>query len=141
VVVGSPQFSLAAPEPADDELLPCDHGDWAQGKICSNAALLTRGFHPSTSLGPFAKTCQAVHMLGKVLRHRTARKKAIDGTQLLEEALGLHRALSALDSTFITPDLAAKPDTDGANVKESMKNQPGLAVCIIARFILYNQYA
>ncbi|KAJ2975860.1 hypothetical protein NQ176_g5280 [Zarea fungicola] len=141
-VVGSPGLLLAAPEPGDNELLPSHDLGWTQGSIGSNEALLTQAFHPATSLGPFAKTCQAVHMLGKVLRHYNIRNTTTETKELVEEALALHRALLALDSS-ITPEAQVQNEDSGSSVNDASHHalDPAIAICSIARLILYNQYA
>jgi hypothetical protein len=80
-------------------------------------------------------------MLGKVIRHYARIKTETDRTQLLEEALGLHWALSALDSTLMDPVVSDGNDPDDSDMEWAAEHQQGLAVCTLARFLLYNQYS
>ncbi|KAH7193919.1 uncharacterized protein B0J16DRAFT_87073 [Fusarium flagelliforme] len=89
VVAGSPELLMAAPEPHTNDLLPCNDDDWNNGQIGFNEALFTPNFHSPSSIGQFARVCQAVHMFGKVLGHIQARKKDTNADELCVEALQL----------------------------------------------------
>ncbi|KAG5805529.1 hypothetical protein H9Q74_009930 [Fusarium xylarioides] len=104
VVAGSPQLLMAAPDPTTNDLLPCNDDDWTNGRIGFNEALFTRNFHSPSSVGQFARVCQAVHMFGKVLRHVKAREKDTDPVELTAEALQLHIVLTALDQGIMSND-------------------------------------
>jgi hypothetical protein len=133
VVANSPELLMAAPDPSTSDLLPCNDDDWTAGRIGFNEALLTRNFHSASSLGTFARACQAVHMLGKVLRHVQTRARVEDVSGHTSEALQLHMALQLLDQGL------AGDCADGIAVHSSL--HLALSLCSQARLVLYNQYA
>ncbi|KAF4415338.1 Zn(II)Cys6 transcriptional activator [Fusarium acutatum] len=133
VVAGSPQLLMAAPDPTTNDLLPCNDDDWTNGRIGFNEALFTRNFHSPSSVGQFAKVCQAVHMFGKVLRHIKAREKDTDPVELTAEALQLHIVLTALDQGIMSNGC------DIMAVHGSLHS--ALSLCSLARLLLYNEYA
>lgn len=82
------------------------------------------------SIGRYATTCQASHLFCHALKHRRDYKKTDSlslSTQQLDEALQLHRTLTALDGRLPMDDI------DEANIE-------ALALVCSARFILYNMY-
>ncbi|KAF5617843.1 Zn(II)2Cys6 transcription factor [Fusarium sp. NRRL 25303] len=133
VVAGSPQLLMAAPGPNTNDLLPCNDDDWTNGRIGFNEALFTRNFHSPSSVGQFARVCQAVHMFGKVLHHIKAREKDTDPVELTAEALQLHIVLTALDQGIMSNDC------DITTVHGSLHS--ALSLCSLARLLLYNEYA
>ncbi|KAF5243199.1 hypothetical protein FANTH_8297 [Fusarium anthophilum] len=135
VVAGSPRLLMAAPDPTTNDLLPCNDDDWTNGRIGFNEALFTRNFHSPSSLGQFARVCQAVHMFGKVLRHIKAREKDIEPVELTAEALQLHIVLTALDQGIVSHDC----DCDITAAHGSLHSASSL--CSLARLLLYNEYA
>ncbi|KAG8668254.1 hypothetical protein FPOAC1_007632 [Fusarium poae] len=133
IVAGSPQLLMAAPEPNTNDLLPCNDDDWKNGRIGFNEALFTRNFHSPSSVGQFARVCQAVHIFGKVLDNIRARKKDNDPVELTAEALQLHIVLEALDQGIVGNDC------DMAMAHGSL--HAALSLCSLARLLLYNEYA
>ncbi|EXK40867.1 hypothetical protein FOMG_07599 [Fusarium oxysporum f. sp. melonis 26406] len=133
VVAGSPQLLMAAPDPNTNDLLPCNDDDWTNGRIGFNEALFTRNFHSPSSVGQFARVCQAVHMFGKVLRHIKSREKDTDPVELTAEALQLHIVLTALDQGIMSSDC------DIMTTPGSLHS--ALSLCSLARLLLYNEYA
>ena len=127
---------FSAPDPTVEHLLPTDDKGWNEGKIGSNEALLTQYFSPKTALGPFARTCQAIHMLCKVLRHVQGRRSITDITDSLQEALQLNNALIALDAS-----INAAQDTSPDSEADTSQTFTSMALCTSARFLLYNEYA
>lgn len=87
-------------------------------------------------------------MLDKVLAHVDRRKNDSDQdtTELLLEAIQLHKALQALDASLILPDKPTKdsypspatPMLDRAG--EDGHHQCAMALCCSARFLLYSEY-
>ena len=126
---------FSAPEPFSDELLPINDEDWDKGKIEPSEPLYTASFSYVDKVGLFARTCQAAHVLGKVIRHKDTRTFAQDVSSRLQEAQNLHRALSALHLSLEE----AWPD-DGTPYTPDSSRLSALAICISARFLLYNQY-
>lgn len=105
--------------------------------------LLTTSFSSARNLGPFARLCQAAHILGKVIEHRDKKKQATeDVTELLSQAMQLHCTLTALEASL---DIASNPVCSilpnerldaAANPEMS-----ALGVCSSARYMLYALYA
>ncbi|KAI1026517.1 hypothetical protein LB503_013559 [Fusarium chuoi] len=133
VVAGSLQLLMAAPDPNTKDLLPCNDDDWTNGRIGFNEALFTRNFHSPSSVGHFARVCQAAHMFGKILYHIKAREQDTDPVELTAEALQLHIALTALDQGIISNDC------DIATAHGHLHS--ALSLCSLARLLLYNEYA
>ncbi|TFB01854.1 hypothetical protein CCMA1212_006485 [Trichoderma ghanense] len=125
----------AVPEPVKDELLPINDEDWDQGKIVPSEPLFTTSFSSLTSVGSFAKMCQAGHMLSKVLSHRASKRSTQDVGSLLPEALALHSALSALH-------LSIKEYISGTTSSDfSVSAIVSLSLCCSAQLVLYNMYS
>jgi hypothetical protein len=124
---------LATPEPLQDTLLPCSESHWNRGEIGSNEPLFASSFGTSTEIGSFARTCQASHILGLVLRHRDDRNSDTMAIQFrLSEAQQLHQALVALNA-----HLAQKP----RDIEDTSNKEVAAALCYCARIILYGMYA
>jgi hypothetical protein len=123
---------ITVPEPARDELLPINDDDWDEGKIVPSEPLYTTSFSSLTSVGSFAKMCQAAHMLSKVLHHRASIRALQEVENLLPEAQVLHSALLALHSSI------------EGHISEGISRKSAiiaLAFCSSARLLLYNLYA
>lgn len=126
----------ATPEPCQSELLPVNDTDWDNGTVVPSEPLYTKSFSSVTIVGSFAQTCQAAHMLSKVMRHSESRKSSQDITELLPEAQYLHQALSALHLSIE----GSTSDETPSHTSE-LSTSPALALCCSARLLLYNQYA
>lgn len=127
---------FATPEPGLDELLPVNDDDWDSGELVPSEALYTTAFSSITNVGLFARLCQAAHMLSKVIQHKRAKKHTQDVSGTLQEAKGLHYALSALQSSIEEINL----DCETLSSFRSAA-QGAFAVCVCARYILYSLYA
>lgn len=119
--------------------------DWDQGKIVPNEPLYTKSFSCAATVGSFARTCQAAHILGKVLAHQEAKKSSEDVEALLSEAWHLHHALGALQSTLEQGDEAGRlcslPGQQGAEQwRREASRLSALSLCASARVLLYNNY-
>lgn len=133
VSIGTSGLPLVAPEPSSGDLLPVNDHDWDNGRIVPNEPLYTESFSHAAMIGAFAKTCQAAHILGKVLAHQEARKSPpSDARDLLSEARHLHHALASLQSTL----------ESGEQRREgtSSSRLSALALCASARLLLYDRY-
>ncbi len=136
VILGSSSLLMSAPSPDLNMLLPSNDVEWNEGKIGSNNALLTTDFHPSAPLGAFARVCQTLHILGKVLEHVQERNSLLDTTGMVKEAAKLHQILKSLETSLTEPNAPIAEDIDSIDC-----NYTALAICISARLLLYNQYA
>ena len=128
---------MAAPDPLSDSLLPSNDVEWNQGMVCINEALFTEQFRTSTTLGQFAKLCQAVHILRKVVHHVQEQKAMMTLVRSVQEALQLHSILEALHAS-LEPDSSIPERSLLEDVGCSLS---AMAVCAAARLFLYNQYA
>ena len=93
VHIGNRTKPFASSDPGLETHLPTDDASWDRGQMLV-AAPLSLSASQTIQVSPYARTCQAAHMLGKVLRH-------IDDAQLpmdyrFTEALQLHRTTRAL---------------------------------------------
>ncbi|KAG7146560.1 Transcription factor BOA15 like protein [Verticillium longisporum] len=113
-------------------------GDIFVGQICqyrASESLLTTSFHSTANLGSFARTCQAAHILNKVLKHRDHRTHSgQDNETVLNEALALHGALVALEES-LAPHCVFLGDLhndESAGTVDSPSAHPGPEVVITA---------
>ena len=127
IQAGTNCLPLVAKEPLESDLLPCDDSSWNQGIIGSNEPLFDSSPGFSSTGSDFASVCRAVHLFGRVTRHRDDHNFEI--FHRLSEVFQLHRALLALESTFQVP-----------NVSDD-EQYLSRAICYDARLILYNIYA
>jgi hypothetical protein len=128
-------LAFTIPDPVQDELLPINDEDWHEGKIVPSEPLFTASFSSSTSLGSFAKMCQAAHMLSKVMHHRANKRTSQHVESLLPEAQALHLALSALH-------LSIQEHTPGGTSPDYQRKSSiiALSLCCSAQLLLYNLY-
>ncbi|KAH8888155.1 hypothetical protein GQ53DRAFT_654844, partial [Thozetella sp. PMI_491] len=124
---------MATPDPSSATLLPISDSRWNRGEIGPSEALFTHGFSSAANVGPFARLCQASHVLSMVQRHRETRHTSTDKTAVLNEALQLHSTLVALDN-----HLAQQLDTAASS--DSWSCATDLAICCSARMMLYDMY-
>jgi len=128
--LGPTGLPLAIPDPAHDNLLPTDDSIWYQGAIGPSPALYTNGFSSDAELGPFARVCQASHILGRVINHRNSKKGTQTREYVMEEAL-------QLSATHLFRQIDERLGND------SDKPIPAIdiAICICSRLALYHLYA
>lgn len=90
--------------------------------------------------GPFARTCQATHLLSRVLRH--IRDKNVEARFYFEEAMILHKTLSAFHEVLKVEVAAAEVATfDGHSERNSRRNLlTAAALCYSALVGLYDQH-
>ncbi|KAH8894678.1 hypothetical protein GQ53DRAFT_858282, partial [Thozetella sp. PMI_491] len=129
--VGPTGLPLAVPEPAPDALFPTADAHWNKGDIGPSEAVFTQDFSRTTSLGPFARLCQASHALSMVLLHRNTRCERIGRATTLAGALQLHSTLVSLDSYIVQRINSNSISLDCITE---------LAICCSARMLLYNMY-
>lgn len=133
VNIGVSGLPLATPEPRQGALLPCAESNWNQGEFGSNQPLFVSSFGNNTEVGSFAKTCQASHVLGLILRHRDDRNNnSINAQFRLSEARQLHLTLVALNR-HLAQNRHALVDDSNTDI--------AAALCYSARIILYGMYA
>ncbi|KAK5678555.1 hypothetical protein LTS10_008999 [Elasticomyces elasticus] len=124
---------FASADPGLDTHLPTDDASWDKG-VMLVAAPLSLSASQTIRAAPFARTCQASHLLGKVIRHLN--DPSMDPEYKFEEAQQLNRTFRALAA--VLPDEAA--DNRG-----SEEHQPTLctsmAICYSALLTLYDNYS
>lgn len=126
---------FAVPEPRHSELLPINDEDWGNGKATPSQALYAESFSSVATLGFFARTCQAAHMLGKIIQHREATmKNSHPASDILQEARNLHRALSSLHLSL------EGPINNNSRSSLNPSTLPALAICASAQNLLYTTY-
>ncbi|KAK5170913.1 uncharacterized protein LTR77_004057 [Saxophila tyrrhenica] len=84
---------FATNDPGLDNHLPTDDTAWDRGQMLV-AAPLSLSASQTIQVSPFARTCQAAHLLGKVIAHID--DKHLPLTYRFSEALQLNRTLRAL---------------------------------------------
>lgn len=113
---------LSTPNIPADELLPASDDDWDSGvrlpdqflqddvlshtdtyipQELSVNPLLVMSMEAVTSVSPFARACQAAHLLGRVCEHVNQHPTSFDADFHFQEALQISRALQALLTMLI----------------------------------------
>jgi hypothetical protein len=131
--IGTTGIPLATPEPSNGDLLPCPDNIWAEGEVGLNHPLFTHTLSNNLEIGHSASTCQAAHLLGRVIHHRDDPANRIDRQFRLTEALQLHRAASALDADLAQRYIALINHDSSAAITAT-------AIVCSARLILYSMY-
>ncbi|TDZ54525.1 Transcription factor BOA15 [Colletotrichum trifolii] len=126
--LGPKGLALATPEPVQGELLPASDADWFRGALGTSQPLFTMGFSTDSEVGPFARVCQASHILGRVLSHRNSKRDGMLPQGILDEAAQLDATLTALDAHL------AQASADTASAVD-------VALCTVARLNLFQGYA
>jgi hypothetical protein len=126
---------FAMPEPTSDQLLPVNDDDWDNGNIAASEALYAKSFSNATSLGSFAKMCQAAYLLGKVGQHAEASLSATDMSSFASEALQLGQTLGSFHRALDEAELI-----DGTPPTTESCRQAARAICISAQFKLCQMY-
>ncbi|KAF2236031.1 hypothetical protein EV356DRAFT_464035 [Viridothelium virens] len=130
VNIGNPHHPFASEDPSLETYLPVDDDTWDKGEMTANELLLV-STSPSVRAAPFARTCQASHLLGKVLHHINDVDMELDFR--FEQANQLNRTVRALAN--LLPDEAFEEDvTNGPTLCTAM------AICYSALLVLYEAY-
>lgn len=106
VNLGAKGRPLAAECSARTDMLPADDTLWDRGEMTTSEPLYVSS--PSSAhASPFARTCQATHLLGRLIRHLNDRN--VEPAFKFSEASQLHRTLAAL-SSLLPSEFQAAPD-------------------------------
>lgn len=97
------------------------------------AAPLALSASTTNHAAPFARACQAAHLLGKIVRHLNDKKLPLDFR--FDEALQLHRTVRSLAS--LLPDEAGSDDP--TLPKPTLCTS--MAICYSALLTLYDGYS
>ncbi|EME46578.1 hypothetical protein DOTSEDRAFT_70550 [Dothistroma septosporum NZE10] len=131
VNIGHRRKPFASSDPSLDTMLPTDDSSWDRGQMLA-AAPLALSASQTIRAAPFARTCQASHLLGKVVRHLNDKNLPTD--YRYTEALQLHRTLQALSS--VLPGEAAEDDPS-----QRPTLCTSMAICYSALLMLYDAYS
>ena len=129
--LGHRKKPFATLDPCLDTYLPTDDGSWDRGQILV-AAPLALSASQTTKAAPFARTCQASHLMGKVVRHLDDRQLPMDFR--IDEALQLHRTARALADV-----LAEEAERDDPTKQPTLCSS--IAICYSALLTLYDGYS
>jgi len=131
VNIGHRGKPFASAEPSLDMHLPTDDAAWDRGQMLV-AAPLALSASETIKAAPFARTCQAAHLLGKVIRHLN--DTTLPPEYRFEEALQLHRTLRALALI-----LASEAEDDDPALRPTLCTS--MAIAYSALLTLYDAYS
>ncbi|QKX63441.1 uncharacterized protein TRUGW13939_10611 [Talaromyces rugulosus] len=135
VNLGSKNRPFACEDARPDEYLPADDKHWDQGVSFSARALSRKNAHLEAP--PFARTCQAAHLLSRVLRNLN--DSDTDAEFRFQEAIQLHRTTQALYSTALheSEELVERMSDLTAHLPFSA----AMGLCLSALLTLYDKYS
>ncbi|KAI5364797.1 hypothetical protein Slin14017_G046870 [Septoria linicola] len=113
-----------------DEIIPASDDEWDNVELTCNP-LLVMSIEANTAVAPFARTCQAAHLLGKVCQHVNDHPNAADVDIHLEEASHICRAVAAF-KVLLDHDYAASP--------KPHRLLTARAVCLSALHLMYDTH-
>lgn len=131
ISIGHRRKPFASTDPSLDAHLPTDDSHWDRGQMLV-AAPLALSASQTIRAAPFARTCQAAHLLGKVVRHINDKNLPTD--YKFNEALQLHRTMRALCEV-----LPAEAEGDDPTHKPTLCSP--MAILYSGLLTLYDQYA
>ncbi|EXJ87309.1 hypothetical protein A1O3_04268 [Capronia epimyces CBS 606.96] len=124
---GAPGRPLATDDPSRRDVLPADDQMWDAGEMATGEPLYVSS--PTNVIaGPFARTCQATHLLGRLIR--LANDQLLDSPLRFTEAIHLFRTLQAL-ANLLQGDAQQLPERYGT----------ALALCCSALLRLSDRFA
>jgi hypothetical protein len=104
--LGSKGHPLATEDPLRTDVLPADDALWDHGEMITSEPLYVSS--PATvRASPFARTCQAIHLLGRLIRHLSDR--SVEPAFRFSEARQLHRTFATLAS-LLPDEFQGSPD-------------------------------
>lgn len=111
VHLGLPGHALATEDPLRNEVLPADDAQFDQAEMAGSEPLYV-GSPTSIKAGPFARACQAAHLVGKVVV--LLNDLLQEGEGRFATALQVHRTLTAFvqvlqQESSISPEAYATP--------------------------------
>ncbi|KAK3072135.1 hypothetical protein LTR53_007366 [Teratosphaeriaceae sp. CCFEE 6253] len=117
------------PIPAN-EVVPANDTSWDEGELAVNP-LLVMSIENRARVSPFARTCQAAHLLGRVSQHVSEHPDPADASIHFQEAHQIQRAASALLS-ILQQEYHDTPVPDRHRLFSAM------ALCCSALLALYD---
>ncbi|KAF5011212.1 hypothetical protein FDECE_2666 [Fusarium decemcellulare] len=136
VNLGSKYRPFACKDARPDDFLPIDDKDWDQGEL-SLVQPLAVSTNTEVQVPPFARTCQAAHLLSRVLRHLN--DGDTDPEFRFQEAIQLHRTSQALYSTILRESEAMVERMSDPTAHLPFSTAIGL--CLSTLLSLYDNYA
>jgi hypothetical protein len=112
VNLGSRGHPLATDDPARNDMLPADDTMWDAGEMTTSEPLYV-STPTNVRAGPFARTCQATHLLGRLVR--LLDDNLLDSPVRFTEALQLHRTIQAL-ANLVPTDVQLSPERYGTSI-------------------------
>ena len=104
--LGSRARPLATDDPARSDVLPADDDLWDRGELAASEPLYISS--PTTvRVGPYARTCQATHLLGRLIRHLNDRN--VEPVFRFSEAIQLYRTMAAFTS-LLPEEVGTSPE-------------------------------
>ncbi|KAE8423943.1 fungal-specific transcription factor domain-containing protein [Aspergillus pseudocaelatus] len=135
VNLGGRNRPLACEDAQPEDLLPADDKSWDRGEITVVEPLAVRA-NTTIEVCPFTRTCQAAHVLTRVLGHLNDRNSDVDFRY--EEAMQLHRTAQALSHT-----LSNELEQWIEKVYDPTAHLPlfsAMGICYSASLLLYDRY-
>ncbi|KAF2170319.1 hypothetical protein M409DRAFT_51378 [Zasmidium cellare ATCC 36951] len=114
-----------------DEIIPAGDESWDIGEMAVNP-LLVMSMTAAAPVAPFARTCQAAHLLGRACQHVNEHPSAEDADLHFQEAWQISKAAQAL-STIINDESSASESPD--------RFYAGRALCYSALMLLYDVHS
>lgn len=113
-----------------NEIIPANDDDWDHGELAVNP-LLVMSIEARTHVAPFARTCQAAHLLGRVTQHVHDHADPSDVDFHFQEAHQLQRAASALLAII-------QQEYNETDTSRRHRLFTGMALCCSALLLLYD---
>ncbi|KAB8259247.1 fungal-specific transcription factor domain-containing protein [Aspergillus pseudonomiae] len=135
VNLGGRDRPLACEDAQPEDFLPADDKSWDRGEITVVEPLAVRA-NTTIQACPFTRTCQAAHVLSRVLGHLNDRNADVDFRY--EEAMQLHRTAQALSHT-----LSQELEEWIEKVYDPTAHLPlfsAIGICYSASLLLYDRY-
>lgn len=119
---------LSVPAIPPDEIIPANDAAWDRGEVAVNH-LLVMSLTTSASVGPYARLCQAAHLLGRVCQHVNEHPSSDDADFHFQEAWQISKAARALLALL-------KDDSSNTNSPEHLFTSR--AICYSTLLLLYD---
>ncbi|KKA17919.1 hypothetical protein T310_8139 [Rasamsonia emersonii CBS 393.64] len=135
VNLGAGNRPFACDDAKPDDLLPMDEDSWEKGEpiVIQPLAVSTCTEVPAS---PFARTCQASHLLSRILRH--INEKHEDATFRYREAIQLHRTINAFNLAVSYEFDKITGESYDATHEAALFTS--MAICYSAQLTLYDAY-
>ncbi|KAF7626637.1 fungal-specific transcription factor domain-containing protein [Aspergillus flavus] len=135
VNLGGRNRPLACEDAQPEDFLPADDKSWDRGEIIVVEPLAVRA-NTTIEVCPFTRTCQASHILARVLGHLNDRNS--DADFRYEEAMQLHRTAQALSHT-LSNELEQRIERV-YDPTAHLQLFSAIGICYSASLLLYDRY-